>query len=781
MAALNIPEPEARHVFPQRSRFRRLQRTFSKASEFSRNDHTDLKAYQFSWDKEWPSSTASSDKMCEACSELRLASLLCKPNRDRRLARSLGFSYSYSLWTLKLAPHEFVIQKELECPTLEFTIHLSREKCFAPSCPCCRFLWLAIKRAESKSLQGPIQTSYLSFSICSSHWYDVSLALTERPSLPFPRDLITRMIFFRTSDFATTHSDNAFIPTSKSYGSTSTSPPFMAGKRVFNAEVDYAAISNWLDKCSRSHSSSCKPQTADVLLKTRLVDVELRQVVRHPGVDVRYIALSYVWGRAEQPIVGFGPLPTALPATIEDSMTFAKALGLRYLWVDALCIDQGDIVHKMEQIGFMESIYSSAFATLISLDAESAESGLPRITRNASSPNEEQLYAEFDGIQLVSAPTPLSKVVKRSIWNRRAWTFQEGLLSNRRLLVSKSEIFFECNRMTCSESFDYGTAFGYSSPGSKESAMDCLPVGSLSRGVLCPDFHNPWLADSGDKALEGPQVYAKMISEYSTKEMSWDSDALNAITGILTKLELIYFPAGFFHGLPLELFRSTLYFEIPMSPGYPDRRWAHPSWSWVGWKGEVKYINVQSTYDFQQPLLRLHYAAGLDWKPVPEMKMVPCAGYENASRLNDLLSSFYNRVPPASSQEEGQMLSPIQGTILVEGLILRVRLVPRGNAGSTGLHYFDQSLPIDDNIIAGYTRLFGPSFHDFLWLHIKLERTVWGSFEVSIAGLVLEWEDGMAHREQSLRLRLEYREENLERLARFLDSVSFRRRTFLLA
>jgi hypothetical protein len=70
-----------------------------------------------------------------------------------------------------------------------------------------------------------------------------------------------------------------------------------------------------------------------------------------------YIALSYVWGQVSQGGVPVNTELGSLPQTIEDAISVTKSLGKRYLWVDALCIDQRDGEHKMGQIRVMDQIY----------------------------------------------------------------------------------------------------------------------------------------------------------------------------------------------------------------------------------------------------------------------------------------------------------------------------------------------------------------------------------------------------------------------------------------
>jgi hypothetical protein len=66
-------------------------------------------------------------------------------------------------------------------------------------------------------------------------------------------------------------------------------------------------------------------------------------------------ALSYVWGGVEQERFQLGSEPKSirLPQTIEDAITLTVRLQKQYLWVDSICIDQGNNADKIDQIGRM--------------------------------------------------------------------------------------------------------------------------------------------------------------------------------------------------------------------------------------------------------------------------------------------------------------------------------------------------------------------------------------------------------------------------------------------
>jgi Heterokaryon incompatibility protein (HET) len=66
---------------------------------------------------------------------------------------------------------------------------------------------------------------------------------------------------------------------------------------------------------------------------------------------------------------GLALLESELPRTIADAIALCEQIGERYLWVDALCIQQDDEKDKARQIRNMGCIYRSAVLTIVNASA----------------------------------------------------------------------------------------------------------------------------------------------------------------------------------------------------------------------------------------------------------------------------------------------------------------------------------------------------------------------------------------------------------------------------
>ncbi|GKT78833.1 hypothetical protein ColTof4_11256 [Colletotrichum tofieldiae] len=152
--------------------------------------------------------------------------------------------------------------------------------------------------------------------------------------------------------------------------------------------------------------------------------------------DIQYAILSYCWGETnykttseniEEHFVQI-PLPK-LPKTIQDAVEVTRALGLRYLWVDALCIQQDLGAEDIdERLKTMPEFYAGANIVIGAASASHSDAGFlaPRDTQyheyelsltliDGSVTTNHRIY--LLGRDSVKKPEPIDS---------RVWTYQEG-------------------------------------------------------------------------------------------------------------------------------------------------------------------------------------------------------------------------------------------------------------------------------------------------------------------------------------------------------------------
>jgi hypothetical protein len=93
--------------------------------------------------------------------------------------------------------------------------------------------------------------------------------------------------------------------------------------------------------------------------------------------------------------------------------------------------------------------------------------------------------------------------------------------------------------------------------------------------------------------------YCGLVPLYTARQMTNDSDSLNAFLGIIQQLRKSVLPKGLEWGLPLRDFPQSLRWFHPRTVT-PRRRPDFPSWSWTGWEGEIAYSDPLNTLRTQK-------------------------------------------------------------------------------------------------------------------------------------------------------------------------------------
>jgi hypothetical protein len=330
--------------------------------------------------------------------------------------------------------------------------------------------------------------------------------------------------------------------------------------------IDWITIKRWLERCEHNHS--CKPYQAinELLPEFRVIDTTSRRIISAP-VGCKYAALSYVWGTETNVAMQFqSTLRYPAPLTIEDAITCTRALGLIYLWVDRYCIDQDAPETKHTMIQNMDKIYMDATITLIDAMGSNSHSGLAGVSRTLRTVPRP---IEIHGRRLSMVPN-IRSAISKSKWASRGWTYQEGLLACRRLVFTRSQVYFQCQEMHCCESLTI--AF--------QSSMLWLED-NLATHFQAFLFQGKYISEA--------TMFNDRLKEYLARDLTFESDALDAFAGVLRQVWNSPSPTYHFWGLPFQSSKflvSLLWIpEYDLSKKKISRRDNFPSWTWAGWKG----------------------------------------------------------------------------------------------------------------------------------------------------------------------------------------------------
>lgn len=164
------------------------------------------------------------------------------------------------------------------------------------------------------------------------------------------------------------------------------------------------------------------------------------------------------------------------------------------------------------------------------------------------------------------------------------WTMQEYLLSGRRIIFHNDTVNWEC---LCSAWNEIHVLGDRSEPKTGGPRIDTLPAMSS-----LPFENTPW-----------PNMfrYARLVSQYNRRNLTYPEDALHAFAGILTHLSRS-FPGGFISGLPTLFFDAALLWQpwAQMTRRIPAKESSSqlPSWSWAGWSGNLNSESWRSAANY---------------------------------------------------------------------------------------------------------------------------------------------------------------------------------------
>lgn len=174
-------------------------------------------------------------------------------------------------------------------------------------------------------------------------------------------------------------------------------------------------------------------------LEVELVNLDLDE-------DPEYSALSYVWGSAtDRTKIKCNGCETEVTKNLAEALRHLRHESeSRYLWVDALCINQQDVEEKGHQVAMMKDIYAYSKDVLVWLgpDEEGLSTGLFKDIEEVLDSLEgamEKNYEDLDWVQWLrvgesSSPLldKLFLLFKREYFTR-TWVIQEVGLTNRPL------------------------------------------------------------------------------------------------------------------------------------------------------------------------------------------------------------------------------------------------------------------------------------------------------------------------------------------------------------
>ncbi|KAI1188897.1 heterokaryon incompatibility protein-domain-containing protein [Nemania serpens] len=312
-----------------------------------------------------------------------------------------------------------------------------------------------------------------------------------------------------------------------------------------------AEIRGWARACE-SHHTQCGNLNWSRKNPTRLIqilsDTHIRIVDARDVDFVPYVALSYCWGStssnswmADTRTVKANiserknPFPlTDLRTSIQHAIVLVRRVGLRFLWVDSVCIVQDSADDWEAEAMLMAEVYSNAHFTLCSVLAEHADAALIRPRGAWAYPAE---LCSLAGRRLSIASLPLNALKQLAAYSTRAWTLQEEMLSPRILYWAPQRMYWSCATRAFTESSSFPSPSSASSSqqrgqrlatGEEAPSTDTITTQSFLRASFGgADLHPYWkdvAEDYTKRSLANPEDRFPALSGLAARYQSGGND-----------------------------------------------------------------------------------------------------------------------------------------------------------------------------------------------------------------------------------------------------------------
>lgn len=358
----------------------------------------------------------------------------------------------------------------------------------------------------------------------------------------------------------------------------------------------------WLEKCLKNHGKCGRSQDPN-FFPLRLLDVsgnEPRLVLTDlEKPDGPYATLSHCWGPnptffrltdSHVKEMRAGISIERLPQNFRSAIQTCRSLGVKYLWIDSLCIIQsgkGSREDWLLHLSAMQAVYANCLINIASARASNANEScytsrnlehveaciVPFSTYHSGFENPGPrllIYEELfvTGRQL----TPLGS---------RGWVVQERILSPRVLHFAAKQVFWECSE--------------------SQNECEAYPAGLDHKFRPCGPFELP---TRGSPPSENDHIlWQQLIWTYTACSLSRpETDKLGAFSSIAEHMASIFkddYIAGHFRSeLPEALLWSISRGSTPSAPPGFSNSYRAPSWSWANTDVQIQpYAMYKGTYN----------------------------------------------------------------------------------------------------------------------------------------------------------------------------------------
>ena len=302
----------------------------------------------------------------------------------------------------------------------------------------------------------------------------------------------------------------------------------------------------------------------------------VKVIETQPFQHVEYMTLSHCWGgsiplrllTANLEASKTSILLSSLPKTFQDAFSVVGWFGIKYLWIDALCIIQDSDDDWAHESGRMRDYYKYSFGTIAATGASNSSEGL-FFDRNPAFVPPFRAIHRWQGkekdIAVTAERSSCLEALRKEPLNQRGWFLQERFLSPRILHFGRSHMSWECQtELSC------------------ETWPNNVPVCIYKRSSFA--LNHKWTTVRSTER-EVRDSWRRIVSIYSRMALTRLSDTCVAFAGIAEEFQATnrdYYIAGMWRQNLEEglLWRVD---EQRYAKGSSARSQSYlaPSWSWL--------------------------------------------------------------------------------------------------------------------------------------------------------------------------------------------------------
>ncbi|PMD32407.1 HET-domain-containing protein [Hyaloscypha variabilis F] len=347
--------------------------------------------------------------------------------------------------------------------------------------------------------------------------------------------------------------------------------------------VDF--VKRELKTCDEGHQLCATYRPKSLWYPTRLIDLEVSHgnsegarvvLTTHAEIEGPYISLSHCWGSGNilklteatlAQLLARIPI-SQIPKTFSDAIKFTRALGIRYIWIDSLCIIQDSQEDWIHESSTMYMVYQHAYCNIAATQARNGDDGL---FSNRPIPTDLELkYGSDCGIFRLFETHDWNRTINCAPLNQRGWVIQERIMSPRVIHFAKGEVSWDCYKFSACETVPTGDPGFMYFDGNKKKSLGLL--------------------NSSASELKRINTWFTIAQTYSASKLTFpDKDKIISISSVARYLEDIWgmeYCAGMWRAhLELQLaWRRDL--KNGTRTSTPDKLRA-PSWSWLSYDSRV--------------------------------------------------------------------------------------------------------------------------------------------------------------------------------------------------